>query len=202
MTSLERMYALYQAVRYVIEADIPGAVVECGVWRGGSCMLAALTMMQVGDLRQIWLYDTFEGMTEPSEHDVRWDGTVASQRYRELGGGQHWCFASLEEVVCNMGSTGYPADKLVFVKGPVEQTLMQRAPESIALLRLDTDWYESTWIELEVLFPRMSRGSVLIVDDYGWWAGARKAVREFLSRNQVAMLLNRIDETGRIGVKL
>jgi len=165
-------------------------------------MLVAFTMMRLGDLREIWLYDTFEGMTQPSEHDVCWDGTPALQRYRELGGGRHWCFASLEEVVRNMGSTGYPAAKLVFVKGPVEQTLMRRAPESISILRLYTDWYASTRTELEVLFPKLSHRGVLILDDYGYWAGAKRAVIEYFVANRVQMLLNRVDDTCRIGIKL
>jgi hypothetical protein len=99
-------------------------------------------------------------------------------------------------------STGYNRDKFHFVQGMVEDTLPEKAPEQIALLRLDTDWYESTRHELIHLFPRLSRGGVLIIDDYGDWEGARKAVDEYIAQHNVAILLNRIDHTGRIGVKL
>jgi O-methyltransferase len=88
------------------------------------------------------------------------------------------------------------------VKGKVEDTVPKNAPEKIALLRLDTDWYESTRRELVHLFPRLVPGGVLIIDDYGHWQGARKAVDEYIAGNQVKILLNRVDYTGRIGVKI
>jgi len=201
MTSVERMYALYLAVQYVVAARIPGCIVECGVWRGGSCMLAARVMMEAGDLRDIWLYDTFEGMVQPGDLDVRYDGKPARQRWAELGGGSNWCAASLQEVRLNLSATGYPEQKLRFIKGRVEETLKANRPEEVSLLRLDTDWYESTKAELETLFPLLSHGGVLIVDDYGHWDGAKRAVDEYLSKNRVKTLLNRIDYTGRVAVK-
>jgi hypothetical protein len=201
MTSPERMYALYSAVRYITSSGVPGAIVECGVWRGGSCMLCALTLMKEGELREIYLYDTFEGMTSPGPEDVRYDGMPASSGWLELGGRIDWCRVSIEEVQANLRRTGYPADRLHFVKGRVEDTLRCIAPDRIALLRLDTDWYESTFVELEVLFPRLSPFGILILDDYGHWRGSKQAVDEYFQRNQVRMLLHRIDYAARIGVK-
>jgi hypothetical protein len=86
--------------------------------------------------------------------------------------------------------------------GKVEDTIPADIPEKIALLRLDTDWYESTKHELIHLFPRLQKGGVLIIDDYGFWKGARKAVDEYFAENNIQILLNRIDDTGRMAIKL
>jgi O-methyltransferase len=108
----------------------------------------------------------------------------------------------LDIVMEAIESTAYPSEKVHYIKGMVEQTIPEFVPKKIALLRLDTDWYESTKHELEHLFPRLSKGGVLIIDDYGHWQGARKAVEEYLKKNDVKILLNRIDYTGRMGVKI
>jgi O-methyltransferase len=201
MTSVERLYALHEAIRYVVAADVPGDVVECGVWRGGSSMMAALTLRQVGASRRIWLYDTFEGMPPPGENDVRYSGESAESLLesaeRAPGAWNEWAWATLDDVRANMASTGY--DALEYVAGPVENTVPEQAPGQIALLRLDTDWYESTRHEMEHLYPRLSDGGVLIIDDYGHWQGARRAIDEYFADRPV--LLNRIDYTGRIAVK-
>jgi hypothetical protein len=204
MTSLERMYALYKATEYVVSADIPGDVVECGVWRGGSSMLSALVLKRLGDeQRSIHLYDTFEGMSEPDQRDVAFSGNAAAPKWEASNAGEvnEWCYSPLEEVEANMLSTGMDRDRLRFVKGKVEDTLPATMPERISLLRLDTDWYESTYHELRHLFPLLSAGGVLIIDDYGHWAGAREATDRYLAEVGSSILLNRIDYTGRIGVK-
>ncbi len=203
MTSPERIAAVCDAVRYVVRAGIPGAYVECGVWRGGSSMAAALTFLAEGvSDRDLHLFDTFEGMSAPSEHDMRaGDHTSAASLLETSGESEKiWCKASIEDVGANMTATGYPQGRIRLHKGMVENTLPTQAPERIAVLRLDTDWYESTRHELEQLWPRLSPGGVLIIDDYGYWAGARKAVDEFFASRPI--MLNRIDQTGRIAVKL
>jgi O-methyltransferase len=204
MTSAERQWALINAVRYVVQARVAGDIVECGVWRGGAAMAAALTLLGegAGD-RRLWLYDTFAGMTEPAPDS---DGSAAVDEWRQhrrRDGESDWCRASLEDVRANMELTGYPAEHVRYVKGSIEETLRDpmNIPDRIAVLRLDTDWYESTRIELEKLYPRLAAGGVLIIDDYGYWQGARKAVDEFFAAGVAPILLNRIDETGRIGVK-
>jgi O-methyltransferase len=205
MTSVERMYALYEAVRHVTRAGVPRDFVECGVWRGGSSMLAALTLNRLGEAeRRLYLYDTFAGMPEPGEHDVDVTGESARPMWQS---GQRedvneWCYSSLDEVRRNLLSTGFPAERLNFVEGRVEETIPATAPDTIALLRLDTDWYESTLHELEHLYPRLSPGGVLIVDDYGHWAGARAAMDRYFAELTNPPLLNRIDYTGRIGVRV
>jgi O-methyltransferase len=205
MTSVERMFALYQAVGHVHRAGVEGDVVECGVWRGGSSMLAALRLLELDDAeRTLWLFDTFDGMPEPGAHDV--DPTGASMaaewsRHRDRPDDAVFAYAGLDEVRRAMASTGYPESRLQFVRGQVEQTIPASAPERIAVLRLDTDWYESTRHELEHLYPRLVAGGVLIIDDYGHWQGARRAVDEWLATTGAPLLLSRIDETGRIAVK-
>jgi O-methyltransferase len=203
MTSRERLHALYQAARYVEQARIPGAIVECGVWRGGSMMLVCRTLLELGaGQRELCLFDTFAGMTAPTADDVDVAGRPAAALLAaEPPSGEResvWCVASLEDVRANVLSTGYPAERCAFVVGRVEDTIPARAPERIALLRLDTDWYASTRHELEQLFPRLVDGGVLIVDDYGHWRGARKAVDEYLAAHAPGLLLHRIDATGRI----
>jgi O-methyltransferase len=206
MASRERLYAVFQAVQYVNVNRIPGDLVECGVWRGGASMVAALTQLYQGDTsRRIWLYDTFAGMTTPTERDVhRWAGKnpwrkwVSSER-REYN---DWCHASLDEVKRNLFSTDYPRDLFAFIQGDVRETLRSARPDRIAVLRLDTDWYDSTKIELEILYPRLSKGGVLILDDYGVWNGARQAVNEYFEKQATKILLQRTDYTGRMGLKL
>lgn len=199
MTSPERVAALVQAVRYVDRYNIPGAIVECGVWRAGSSMAAALA--HTARTRDLWLYDTFEGMSEPTEHDIDPEGRLASDRMpTEEKTGDLWAIAGLDLVRANMTATGYPLDKVHFVAGKVEDTIPATMPGPISILRLDTDWYESTAHELEYLIPLVVPHGVLIIDDYGHWQGARKAVDEWVERFPKPVLLNRIDYTGRIAV--
>jgi hypothetical protein len=210
MTGVPRLQSVVDSVRYCLARDVPGAFAECGVWRGGSVLAMILTLQDLGvSDRDIHLFDTFEGMTAPTEHDVSsldppaletwqdarsrderpWSGMFSSDVFNE------------EDVRHTVLSTGYPAERVHFVRGPVEQTLPSRAPASVALLRLDTDWYESTRHELEHLYPRLADGGVLIIDDYGHWDGARRAVDEYFATTAPPLLLCRIDYTGRIAVK-
>jgi O-methyltransferase len=210
MTGVPRLQALIDAVRYCERRGVEGAFAECGVWRGGSVIAMILTLQQLGaPPRDIHLYDTFEGMTEPTEHDVSPIDPPALGTWRaaDRGGARAWpelfdpAITSIEAVRENVLATGYPAERLHLVQGPVEETIPGAAPERLALLRLDTDWYESTRHELEHLYPRLVPGGVLIIDDYGHWEGARRAVDEHFARAAEPLLLHRIDYTGRIAVK-
>jgi hypothetical protein len=202
MTSIERRLALLDAIDYLGKHRIDGAVVECGVWLGGSMMAAALALQERGDVRDLYLFDTFDGMTPPGEFDREFSGRHATELLDAdpTRTSDYWAVAPIERVRENMYSTGYPPERITLVKGPVEETIPDHAPERIALLRLDTDWYESTRHELRHLVPRIVSGGVLIVDDYGHYEGARKAVDEYLDANGARILLNRIDYTGRIAV--
>lgn len=200
MVEPERCYALYQSMQYIIQNKIPGDFAECGVWKGGSAMLMALCLKTAGITdRTLWLYDTFEGMAKPGEEDGAFE--KAEWEKRKTGdGASDWCASSLEEVKANMQRTGYPMEKISFIKGKVEDTLPGSIPSSLSLLRLDTDWYASTRHELVHLYPVVEKGGVLIIDDYGAWQGARKAVDEYFSGTSTPYL-HRIDWTGRMLIK-
>ena len=206
MTSSERIWALLESVRYVTAQGISGSVVECGVWRGGSMMAAALQLQALDAVdRELWLYDTFTGMTEPTDEDREAASGVTAQELLAstpvADGDNVWCLADENDVRANMNSTGYPSDLLTFVKGDVSETLKQRAPHHVALLRLDTDWYASTKVELEVLYERLTPGGICILDDYGHWEGARKAVDDFFIDQPPRPLMIPIDYSGRVFVK-
>ena len=203
MTTASRIYALVRAVEYLVDARVPGALVECGVWRGGSMMAVALTLLRKGvSDRELYLYDTFAGMTEPGEEDVKHTGEPARELLGDASPGANvWAHAGLEEVREAMLGVGYPHERMRFVQGPVEETLPEQAPADIALLRLDTDWYSSTKHELVHLYPRLAPGGVLILDDYGYWQGSRQAVDEYVAEHGLQLLLNRIDHAGRIAIK-
>ena len=210
LTSRPRILALVDAVRYVVQRGIPGDFAECGVWRGGSIVAMILTLQELGfDDRDIWLYDTFEGMTEPTEHDTSKLEVSALESWKEAEGTGDPAWPQFfnnelfnEDIVRqNVLSTGYPEERLHFVRGKVEDTIPGSIPQQLALLRLDTDWYESTKHELVHLYPRLSQGGVLVIDDYGHWEGARRAVDEYFASEAEQPLLSRIDYTGRIGVK-
>jgi O-methyltransferase len=210
MTGVPRLQATIDAVRYCVRRGVPGAFAECGVWRGGSVLAMILTLQQMGtEDRDIYLYDTFEGMTEPTEHDTSpvappalstWqDAASRDERpWGELFGSDVFDEQSVRDTVL---ATGYPGDRVHLVAGRVEDTLPAAAPTGLALLRLDTDWYESTLHEMNVLFPLLSPAGVLMIDDYGHWEGAKRAVDEYFEKSGTSMLLNRIDYSGRIGVK-
>lgn len=205
MTSPERLNSIINAVQYITNNSIGGTVVECGVWKGGSMMAVAYMLQELSDIqRDLYLFDTFEGMTPPTDKDVAHFNVDAKTLLKSEDEGKreiYRCYASLEEVRNNLYSTNYPSTKVSFIQGKVEDTIPDQAPEKIALLRLDTDWYESTRHELEHLFPRLVPGGVIIIDDYGYWKGCKQATDEYIETHKIPLLLNRIDSTGRIGIK-
>lgn len=182
----ERLMSMVKACQLIEANHVAGDVVECGVWRGGNIILARRLCPD----RVCWLFDTFAGMANPCEYDVSRGGVKQISEGKDA--------VSMLQVLRNFEETGtYEPGKLRFVIGAVEDTLISGPlPDQIALLRLDTDWYQSTKIELEVLWPRLAPGGVLIVDDYGHWLGCRKAVDEFLT-----VPFTRIDYTAIMAVK-
>jgi O-methyltransferase len=174
MTPPVRRRAMIDACRAV--ENIPGDIVECGVFRGANIIIARKVLPD----RVCWLYDTFAGMTEPEPVDTKRSGAPAAGRKTA-----NWCLSPLEEVRGYLEGAGVLDDtKLKFVVGDVLKTLRVTLPERIALLRLDTDWYASTKLELEVLYPLLSSGGVLLIDDYGHWLGARAAVDEYFGNRE------------------
>ena len=206
MTSIERMYALYNATKYILDNEISGDFVECGVWKGGSAMLMASCLLESQAFdRHLYLYDTFQGMTKPGDHDINLFGQKATSKFARTATGRDsssWALATLPEVKRNLALTEFPAENLHFIEGKVEDTIPKTAPSNgIALLRLDTDWYESTKHELEHFYDQLVDGGVLIIDDYGHWSGSKKATIEFFGARREKILLQKVDYSARMGIK-
>lgn len=205
MAGPERLFTTLLACRHVCSAGVEGDFVECGVWRGGNSIVAADVFLRHSPDRRVFLFDTFAGMTEPTAEDFNnRDRQSAMPMYRRSMRDSHneWCYASLGDVEANFSAFGLPGSRVRFIRGDVVETLgvPGNLPERISVLRLDTDWYESTKRELEVLWPRLQLGGVLIIDDYGHWGGAKQAVDEFFDGRR-RPFLTYTDYTGRVAVK-
>lgn len=206
LVSYERLWATLLACKYVVDRNIEGDFVECGVWRGGNAIVAARFFQINGIDKKVWCFDTFEGMTPPTAADVTHTGRPAIDDFVRSSKGSHstWGYVALEEVQENFAKRDLLTG-VNFVKGDVLVTLSQHRealPPQISVLRLDTDWYESTKKELEILYPLLSVGGVILIDDYGAWSGSRQAVDEYFEKHQNRPLLHRTDFDGRSGVKL
>ena len=212
MTNTSRVNVLIDSVRYIVQNNIEGCFVECGVWKGGSMMAVALALKEMGvENRDLFLYDTFTGLSRPDDVDVTILGENATEIFKERQiseDSSDWCLSPLEEVRENLLSTGYPEEKIHFIKGKVEDMIPGNLPSSqIALLRLDTDFYSSTKHELVHMFPLLVQKGILILDDYGFWKGARRAVDEYISENEICIFLScyidqKMRHGGRIAVKM
>lgn len=203
MTGAPKVQFLSEAVRYVVQHKIPGAFVECGVWRGGSMLAVAHTLSRLGVTdRDLYLFDTFTGMSEPTQRDVYIRGGESAEDIltAQSTGAPIWRVATLEDVQAGFASADYPSERVHFVAGKVEDTIPAEAPGEIAILRLDTDWYESTKHELTHLYHRLAPGGVLIMDDYGSWQGSKDATDEFLRLTGEPLMLTRVGK-GRIAIK-
>jgi O-methyltransferase len=201
----ENLFSTLLACKYVSAANIPGDFVECGCYRGGNGIVAADVFQRLDQKRKIWLYDTFAGMTRPGQYDFsNHDGSPVLGHFLNQQRETHneWVYASLPEVKNNFQNAGFLNDNVKFIQGDVLETLSaaNNLPDKIAVMRLDTDWYESTKIELEVLYPRLSVGGILVIDDYGHYASAKKAVDEYFQ--DMRPYFQYIDYTARIAIKL
>ncbi len=195
MTSLLRRWALINSIKHVKNKNIEGDFVECGVWKGGNLIIFNNLINKYKLNKKIFAYDTYTGMSEP---------TVFDKNILNVDAKKEWeinkktdninlsfnCYSSLDEVKNNIKKNSYnenSLENLNFIKGKVEETLQSKEnlPEKISILRLDTDWYESTKVELEVLYPRLVKNGILIIDDYGHWKGARKAVDEYFKDKKI-----------------
>lgn len=202
IVSDEALYTTIMACTHVAQMGVEGDFVECGVYRGGNAILAADVFRRRAPQKSTWLYDTFSGMTEPGEVDVSIAGAVAKEKFEQQQRKDHnaWQYASIEDVRENFDRAGLLAGVVRFVEGDILQTLKStHLPAAISVLRLDTDWYESTKVELEVLYPRLANGGILIIDDYGSWQGSKKAVDEYFTKTSRPFL--QYSDTTRVGVK-
>lgn len=194
MTSVERITELYNSLEYIRTNNIDGDIVECGVWKGGNIIgiIEYLKYHNIVD-KNVWLYDTFEGMTTPEEIDVDLNNNKASTILSSV-----LCYSPLNEVKQNLSKSEFDSNKLKFIVGDVSETLLieSNKPNKISLLRLDTDWYKSTKDELIHLYPKLVNDGVLIVDDYGHWKGSKTATDEFFEENNISVEIIKIDYTG------
>jgi O-methyltransferase len=206
MTSPQDIVTTILCAKHAALNDMKGDFVECGVWRGGNVVAAKLIFDEMNYKNEIYLYDTFTGMTEPSDKDInlKTDESMEDLYYIDKKEDHHdWCFSSIEEVKNNITKAGIGLDSVKFIKGDVLETLKDEnnLPQNISILRLDTDWYDSTKIELEVLYPRLISNGFLIVDDYGHWEGQKRAVDEYF-KNIKKPFMNIIDPpSSRILIK-
>ena len=194
MTSTERINELFNSLEHIRTNKINGDFVECGVWKGGN-ILGIMEYLYYHNMtdRNVWLYDTFQGMTQPEDVDIDLKNQKASDILQNV-----LCYSSLNEVKKNLSNSKFPISNIKYIIGDVCETLdiQENIPNKISLLRLDTDWYKSTKKELEKLYPILSVNGVLIVDDYGHWEGSKKAVNEYFEKNNIKLDYKKIDYTG------
>jgi len=183
-----RLQCTVDAIRSANHLKLDGDFVECGVWMGGHVMLARMLSPD----RRCWLYDTFEGMPPPGPHDIKHnkpgDNPYRASAHMARKNGLPMSRAPIDQVMDAFRSEGLMDDKKMrFVPGLVEATLLmpENLPDKISVLRLDTDWHDSTKMELEVLYPRLQRGGYLIIDDFGHWEGARKATKDYFAAHKM-----------------
>ena len=203
MTGEKRMYLLSEAIKEVKRQNLEGDFLECGIWKGGNIILFKKLNILYNLKKNIYAYDTFEGMPASNEFDKDYNENFASdlmsKEEKNSNLNNIHCYSPYEEVVNNI-SKYVEVSNIKFIKGKVEETLLENIniPKKISILRLDTDFYSSTKIELEVLYNRLVKGGILIIDDYGHWKGARKAVDEFFNGKE---WLHYVDYTCRYIIK-
>jgi hypothetical protein len=205
MTNNIRMSALVGSFKHIFYNKIPGDFVECGVWRGGNLILLQKLQEKYSLNRKIFAYDTFEGLSNPGIHDYDNQNVHANfylkiEKKDRLIKNTH-CFTPIEDVKKNYQLNTKKNKNLILIKGKVEETLKinKNLPKKISLLRLDTDFYSSTKIELEKLWSLLSKNGILIIDDYGFWKGSKKAVDDYFKNKR---FLVHIDESCRLIFKI
>ncbi len=196
MTSFTRCYELWNLSKQILQKRVPGAFVECGVWRGGSAGIMGLAIQNGGQNRTLHLFDSFEGLPEPGEQDGReaqeYSGGKASGRLNSIAK----CEATLPVVRSHLfEKLGLAPANVSFHVGWFQDTLPKDAKDigPIAVLRLDGDWYDSTRVCLEHLYPLLSPGGAVILDDYNFWEGCRKATDEYREKHGISTPLIRVD---------
>ena len=202
-TNERRLWSLLQSMEYVFQNNIEGELVESGVWKGGNLILFKKFLDEKKVKKKIYAYDTFEGQPEPGNFDYKigyFKKVFAKKIYNQK---KNWNKIELNNVKKNILSECGNIDNIIFIKGLVENTLnnVQNLPNKISILRLDTDFYESSKMELEILYPRLSYGGILIIDDYATWTGVKKAVDEFFEKRNERPFLLFVDYGCRLLIK-
>lgn len=204
MTQPRRCKLLWNQCMDVFRRGVPGSLVECGVWRGGSSGVMALAARHAGETRELHLFDSFEGLPEPQEVDEQAAADYSSGRASGKLSSIGRCKAELDEVEGFLfGQLQLDRKQVHFHVGWFQNTVPIDAATlgPIALLRLDGDWYESTKVCLEHLYPRLTPGGVLVLDDYFAWAGCRKATDEYRAQHGITEPIIAIDQDAAYWVK-
>lgn len=172
MVARVKLRAIEQHLRVIDRDGVIGDIIECGVAAGGSGALLGLWLPRAIHPRRLHLFDTFEGLPAPTTDDPDYEKAV-----QWIGG----CRGTLEDVTAMLLRVGVDLSAVTCVKGLFQDTIPQRLPARIAFAHLDGDWYDSTRHALTAVWPRLSLGGRVQLDDYGAWEGCRKAVDEFVS---------------------
>jgi hypothetical protein len=190
MVGVLRLENLQDLVQRAIDLEIPGDFIETGVWRGGCCILmrGILAANSIND-RKVYVADSFEGLPPPNVKLFPQDRGHRLDKIRALA-------VSLDDVKANFGRYGLLDDQVIFVKGLFSKTLPTLTADSFAVIRLDGDMYESTYVALECLYPKLSIGGFVIVDDYGAIEQCRMAVEDYRAKMNVTEQIYAIDWTG------
>lgn len=206
MGSIEKLIDTALACKYILNKNIDGDFVECGVWRGGHSILAKKILELNNSNKKVWMFDTFSGMTEPTEVDKKFSSKdKAIKKYTETLNNDfsRWCYSSIEEVKDNCKKASLNLTGINFIKGDILDKLENtKLPNKISFLRLDTDWYESTKKELEYLYPLLVKHGVITIDDYGSWEGSKKAVDEYFLKNNIHLFLQAVTHSQRTAIKV
>ena len=183
------------AITYILKNKIEGVIIECGVCAGLFEEIWIQELQFNNEVRDIYMYDTFKGCTEPTNFD--YTAKTATIYQLDSNGTYNWwrnlmidkdtnrmCYCPLEKVKDNLEKYNYPEENLHYVVGDVLETLKDKStiPSKIAILRLDTDWYESSKFELEQMYDNVVIGGVIIFDDYYHWDGQRRATDNFFKK--------------------
>lgn len=170
MLTVDRLHSLYRLSLELARSGVDGALVECGTWNGGAAAIMARASIRGGIRREIWLFDSFEGLPAPTAEDP----PVVHKAYH-----RGWCTGSPQMALDALLAEGSNCESVHIIKGWFEETLPGTTVQPIALLHIDSDWYESVRICLETFYDSVPPGGIIIIDDYGLWGGCRKAVDEF-----------------------
>lgn len=181
-----RLCALYRLSREIDRLSVPGDVVECGVYNGGSAALMASNCTRSPLDRKIWLFDSFQGLPQPTEKD--------GQKAQACC---WWCHGDLSKVEEVFEKLSIPETRTRIVKGWFHDTFPSVDIQDIALLHIDADWYESVKLCFERFYDSVRPGGFIVIDDYGHWEGARRATNEFLETRGINARLTKVDYTGR-----
>jgi O-methyltransferase len=184
MLGIERLRTLRRFAEQIDQEGIPGDVVECGTCNGGSAAIMAQVAATSSLARHIYLFDSFEGLPPAGDKDG-----ARAQGYTGL------CRGAMDRVRAVLQALQVPLERVTLVKGWFDQTVPSSEVGRIALLHLDTDWYESLHVCLENLYDRVEPGGFVVLDDYGYWEGCRRAWHDFAESRALNVTLTPIDHT-------